>query len=68
MSGVGASFTWRDANRTVIFGQGALEGAADTLAEHGFAQFDLLSTPRAMADTYPASKVRPPRTRGGRVA
>ena len=49
MSGVGASFTWRDANRTVIFGQGALEGAADTLAEHGFAQFDLLSTPRAMA-------------------
>jgi maleylacetate reductase len=49
LSGVGASFTWRDANRTVIFGQGALEGAADTLAEHGFAQFDLLSTPRAMA-------------------
>jgi alcohol dehydrogenase class IV len=49
LSGVGASFTWRDANRTVIFGQGALGGAADTLAEHGFAQFDLLSTPRALS-------------------
>jgi maleylacetate reductase len=50
LSGVGASFTWRDANRTVIFGQGALEGAAETLAEHGFAQFDLLSTPRALSE------------------
>ena len=50
MSGDGASFTWRDANRTVLFGQGALESATGTLAEHGFAEFDLLSTPRAMAE------------------
>jgi maleylacetate reductase len=50
LSGDGASFTWRDANRTVLFGQGALESAAGTLAEHGFAEFDLLSTPRAMAE------------------
>ncbi|MEK6251567.1 MAG: iron-containing alcohol dehydrogenase [Actinomycetota bacterium] len=50
MSGDGASFTWRDANRTVLFGQGAVEGAPGTLAEHGFEEFDLLSTPRAMAE------------------
>ena len=50
MSGDGASFTWRDANRTVVFGQGALEGAAGTLAEHGFEEFDLLSTPRALSE------------------
>jgi maleylacetate reductase len=49
LSGDGA-FTWRDANRTVLFGQGALERAAGTLAEHGFEEFDLLSTPRAMAE------------------
>ncbi len=50
MSGDGASFTWRDANRTVLFGQGAVQGAAGTLAEHGLEEFDLLSTPRAMAE------------------
>jgi alcohol dehydrogenase class IV len=50
LSGDGASFTWRDANRTVRFGQGALESAAGTLAEQGFAEFDLFSTPRAMAE------------------
>ncbi len=49
MSGDGASFTWRDANRTVVFGQGALQGAAGTLAESGFEEFDLLSTPRALS-------------------
>jgi maleylacetate reductase len=45
-----SAFTWRDANRTVLFGQGALEGAAGSLAEHGFEEFDLVSTPRAMAE------------------
>jgi alcohol dehydrogenase class IV len=48
LSGDGASFTWRDANRTVLFGQDALEGAAAALAEHGVDAFDLLSTPRAL--------------------
>ena len=48
MSGDGA-FTWRDANRTVLFRQGALEGAAAALAENGVAPFDLISSPRALA-------------------
>ncbi len=48
MSGDGA-FTWRDANRTVLFRQGALEGAAAVLAEHGVGEFDLLSTLRAQS-------------------
>jgi maleylacetate reductase len=48
LSGDGA-FTWRDANRTVLFRRGALEGAAATLAEHGVGEFDLLSTSRALA-------------------
>jgi alcohol dehydrogenase class IV len=38
-----ASFTWDDAGRTVHFGAGALEKTPD-------AEFDLLTTPRALAD------------------
>jgi alcohol dehydrogenase class IV len=37
------SFTWDDAGRTVHFGAGALENMPD-------AEFDLLTTPRALAD------------------
>jgi alcohol dehydrogenase class IV len=44
-----SAFTWRDANRTVLFGEGLLEQAASTLGEHGVAEFELLSTPRALA-------------------
>lgn len=44
-----SAFTWRDANRTVLFGQGALENAASALAERGIEEFELLSTPRALA-------------------
>jgi len=48
LSGDGA-FTWRDANRTVLFRRGALEGAAASLVENGVGEFDLLSTSRALA-------------------
>jgi alcohol dehydrogenase class IV len=41
-------FTWRDAGRTVLFRGGAVERAAELLAEHGFEDFALLSTPRAL--------------------
>jgi alcohol dehydrogenase class IV len=41
-------FTWRDAGRTVLFRHGAAEGAEELLAEHGFEEFTLLSTPRAL--------------------
>jgi maleylacetate reductase len=44
-----SAFTWRDANRTVLFGEGLLEKATSTLDEHGVAEFELLSTPRALA-------------------
>ena len=48
-------FVWRDAGRTVVFrARGGLDGpdpfgASELLAEHGFAEFALLSTPRALA-------------------
>lgn len=42
-------FTWRDAGRTVLCRAGGVGGAAAALAEHGFAEFELLSTPRALA-------------------
>jgi len=44
-----SAFTWRDANRTVLFGEGLLEKAASSLGEHGVAEFELLSTPRTLA-------------------
>lgn len=44
-----ASFVWRDAGRTVLFGPGRLDDAPRLLAEHGFEGFALLSTGRAMA-------------------
>ena len=43
-------FTWRDAGRTVLFGQGSLEKGVDVLAEQGIGEFALLTTARALAD------------------
>ncbi len=45
-----ADFTWIDAERKVLFGQGRLERAPELLAENGYAPYDLLTTPRALAD------------------
>jgi maleylacetate reductase len=42
-------FVWRDAGRTVVFRSGALAEAPRLLSEHGFGQFELLSTERALA-------------------
>jgi alcohol dehydrogenase class IV len=46
---VSGEFTWRDAGRTVVFRDDALAAAPELLPEHGFASFELLSTPRALA-------------------
>jgi alcohol dehydrogenase class IV len=43
-------FTWRDGERIVIFRHGALDAAPAILREQGWEEFDLLSTPRALAD------------------
>jgi len=48
--GAQSRFTWRDADRTVIFGSGSDEERADALARQGIGAFDLLSTQRALAD------------------
>lgn len=45
-----ADFTWRDAGRTVVFRRGGVADAVDVLREHGIAEFELLSTERALAD------------------
>jgi alcohol dehydrogenase class IV len=42
-----ASFTWRDAERTVLFAPPS--DAIEVLAEQGVGEFELLSTPRALA-------------------
>ncbi len=42
-------FLWRDAGRTVVFREGGLDAAVEILAEHGFGDFELLSTERALA-------------------
>ena len=43
-----ASFTWRDADRTVLFGPGSLRNALGAMVERGLEDFDLLTTPRAL--------------------
>jgi maleylacetate reductase len=48
LSAGSGSFTWRDADRTVVFGDGGAGRAVGILAERGLAQFDLLSTRRAL--------------------
>lgn len=42
-------FVWRDAGRTVVFAAAGLERAVEILAQHEVAEFELLSTPRALA-------------------
>jgi alcohol dehydrogenase class IV len=42
-------FLWRDGERIVVFRRGALAGAPELLAEHGWRKFHLLSTERALA-------------------
>jgi alcohol dehydrogenase class IV len=46
---VSGEFTWRDAGRTVVFRQTGGADFPELLAEHGFAEFELVSTPRALA-------------------
>jgi alcohol dehydrogenase class IV len=45
-----ADFTWRDAGRTVVFRRGGVDAAVEVLREQGVGEFELLSTPRALAD------------------
>jgi maleylacetate reductase len=45
---VGGDFTWRDAGRTVVFRAAGGVDPPELLAEHGFAEFELLSTLRAL--------------------
>jgi len=45
---VSGDFTWRDAGRTVLFRAGGGFDAPELLVEHGFAEFELLSTVRAL--------------------
>lgn len=46
----GREFTWRDGERTIVLRSDAFEDAADLLAGNGFAGFELLTTPRALAE------------------
>jgi alcohol dehydrogenase class IV len=45
---VSESFVWRDAGRVVVFRPGGIAQAPRILHEHGFAEFELLTTPRAL--------------------
>jgi len=45
---VSGSFLWRDAGRVVVFRAGGVGQAPKLLHEHGFAGFELLTTPRAL--------------------
>ncbi|HEX3174152.1 MAG TPA: iron-containing alcohol dehydrogenase [Solirubrobacterales bacterium] len=42
------SFVWRDAGRVVVFRSDGVAQAPQVLREHGFAGFELLTTPRAL--------------------
>ena len=41
-------FTWRDGERTIHFRAGVVADATEILAGHGFADYELLTTERAM--------------------
>jgi alcohol dehydrogenase class IV len=43
-------FTWRDAGRTVVFRRGSVAAALELLRTHGFGEFELLSTERALGE------------------
>jgi alcohol dehydrogenase class IV len=45
---VSEEFIWRDAGRTVVFRRGGVAEAPAILTEHGFGDFELLSTERAL--------------------
>jgi maleylacetate reductase len=45
---VSESFVWRDAGRVVVFRPDAVAHSSRILHEHGFAEFELLTTPRAL--------------------
>lgn len=42
------NFVWRDAGRVVVLHHGGVAQAPQLLHEHGFAEFELLTTPRAL--------------------
>jgi len=44
------NFSWRDGERTILFGAGRLGDSPRLLAENGYERYDLLTTPRAQAD------------------
>jgi len=44
------NFVWRDAGRTVVFHADGVTAAPKFLAEHGMEDFELLTTPRHLAD------------------
>jgi maleylacetate reductase len=46
---VSRDFVWRDAGRTVLLRRDGIAAAPSLLAAHDFAEFELLSTPRALA-------------------
>ncbi len=43
-------FVWRDGERIIVFKRGALEQAPELLSEHGYGEYDLLSTSRALRE------------------
>jgi alcohol dehydrogenase class IV len=43
-------FTWRDAGRTVVFRRGGVGAGVEVLRAQGVGEFELLSTPRALAE------------------
>jgi alcohol dehydrogenase class IV len=45
---VNGNFVWRDAGRVVVFRREGVAQAPQLLYEHGFADFELLTTPRAL--------------------
>jgi len=45
---VNGSFVWRDAGRVVVLREDGVAQAPQLLYEHGFAEFELLTTPRAL--------------------
>jgi alcohol dehydrogenase class IV len=45
---VNGNFVWRDAGRVVVFRRGGVAQAPQLLHEHGFDDFELLTTPRAL--------------------
>jgi alcohol dehydrogenase class IV len=47
------NFTWRDGERTIVFGNGVLGRSPELLGKHGFGSYELLSTTRALADAPP---------------